>query len=66
LLHGEDAGPAEKPLVAWRIVLHRAKGRDVLQIHAVGPDLLRGKHRTPYVTCGPPRWVPDPFEWGPD
>jgi hypothetical protein len=45
---------------------HVAKGRNVLQIHAEGLDLLRGRHRTPYVTGGPPRWVPDPSEWGPD
>ena len=43
-----------------------AKGKDMLQIHAVGPDLLRGKHRTPYMTGGPPRVIPYPSEWGPD
>jgi hypothetical protein len=43
-----------------------AKGRDMLQIHTVGPDLLRGKHQTPYVSDGPLRWVPDPSEWGLD
>jgi hypothetical protein len=41
-----------------------AKGKDVLQIHTVGPDLLRGKHRTPYMTGGPSRRIPDPSEWG--
>jgi hypothetical protein len=45
---------------------HVAKGKDVLQIHAVGPDRLRGKHRTPGMTGGPPRQIPGPPEWGPD
>jgi hypothetical protein len=45
---------------------HVAKGRDVVQIHAVGLDLLRGRHRTPRVTGGPPRWVSDPSERGLD
>jgi hypothetical protein len=39
---------------------HVAKGKGVLQIHAVGPDLLRRKHRTPSMTGGPLRKIPDP------
>jgi hypothetical protein len=38
----------------------------VLRIHAVGPGLPRGKHRTPCITGGPPRKIPDPSVWGPD
>jgi hypothetical protein len=45
---------------------HMAKGKDMLQIQAVGPDLLHGKHRSPCMMGGLPRRIPDPSKWGPD
>jgi hypothetical protein len=77
LLQGEGAAPAEKSLVARITVLYRAtsvvlgsprgqgKGRATGYTHWVR---IYCKESTgpPYVTGGPPRWVPDPSEWGLD
>jgi hypothetical protein len=77
LLQDEGAAPVEKSLVAQRTVLRRATLATLGSPRGQGKGRALGytqwvrtyyKESTgpPYVTGGPPRWVPDPSEWGPD
>jgi hypothetical protein len=67
---GKDSSCAASGSLSCNIsrlgVATRPREKSVLRIHAVGPGLPRGKHRTPCITGGPPRKIPYPSVWGPD